>query len=203
LYGCEIWGVDHCFKDSEPFEHLHIKFIKEILGVHCKATNAACLAELNRYPLRGRIQLATIKFLEHILNANNSLVNKVYSSTAKNSKWLNTVKDRVNKLGFGHLNFHTNNIAFYLTSIKQRIHDHAIQYLNCSIRECSKLEFFQNVFKINERPAYTDICKFKEDNLLYANLELVPTLLKLRRAGTLIFHMKIVFAYHAKLVSRR
>ena len=41
-------------------------FIKEILGVHCKATNAVCLAELNRYPLRGRIQLATIKFLEHI-----------------------------------------------------------------------------------------------------------------------------------------
>ena len=77
LYGCEIWGVDHCFKDSEPFEPLHIKFIKEILGVHCKATNVACLAELNRYPLRGRIQLATIKFLEHILNANNSLVNKV------------------------------------------------------------------------------------------------------------------------------
>ena len=38
-----------------------------------------------------------------------------------------------------------------------------IQNLNCSIRECSKLEFFQNVFKINERPAYTDTCKFKED----------------------------------------
>ena len=69
----------------------------------------------------------------------------------------------VYKLGFGYLNFHTNNIAFYLTNIKQRIHDHAIQNLNCSIRECSKLEFFQNVFKINERPAYTDICKFKED----------------------------------------
>ena len=47
--------------------------------------------------------------------------------------------------------------------IKQRIHDHVIQNLNCSIRECSKLEFFQNVIKINERPAYTDICKFKED----------------------------------------
>jgi hypothetical protein len=73
LYGCEIWGVDHCFKDSELFEHLHIKFIKEILGVHCKATNAACLTELNRYPVRGRIQLATINFIEHILNANNSL----------------------------------------------------------------------------------------------------------------------------------
>jgi hypothetical protein len=49
------------------------------------------------------------------------------------------------------------------SNIKHRIDDHAIQNLNCSIRECSKLEFFQNVFKINERPAYTDICKFKED----------------------------------------
>jgi hypothetical protein len=70
---------------------------------------------------------------------------------------LRTIEQSPNKLGFGHLNFHTNNIAFYLTNIKQRIHDHAIQNLNYSIRECSKLEFFQNVFKINERPAYTDI----------------------------------------------
>jgi hypothetical protein len=65
-----------------------------------------------------------------------SLILKVYSSTAKNSKWLNTGKNWVNKLGFGHLNFHTNNIAFYLTNIKQRIYDHAIHNLNCSIREC-------------------------------------------------------------------
>ena len=61
--------------------------------------------------------------------------------------------------------------------------------------------FFQNVFKINERPAYTDIyVNLKRIGQLYANLELVPTLLKLRRAGTIIFHVNIVFAYHAKLV---
>jgi hypothetical protein len=81
-----------------------------------------------------RVQLATITFLEHILNANNSLVNKVYSSTGKNSKWLNTVKDWVNKLGFGHLNFHNNNIAFYLTNLKQyqfcmiSKHDFQVEY---------------------------------------------------------------------------
>ena len=40
----------------------------------------------------------------------------------------------------------------------------------------------------------------KRIGLPYANLELVPTVLKLRRAGTIIFHVKIVFAYHAKLV---
>jgi hypothetical protein len=56
------------------------------------------------------------------------------------------------------------------------------------------------VFKINERPAYTDMyINLNRVGLLYANLELVSTLLKLRRAGTIIFHVKIVFAYHAKL----
>ena len=45
LYGSEIWGVRNNLKDSEPFEHLQMKFIKEILGVHSKATNVACRAE--------------------------------------------------------------------------------------------------------------------------------------------------------------
>ena len=57
LYNSEVWGVGNSFKDSEPFEHLHLKFVKEILGVHCKASNAACLAELNRIPLKNTIML--------------------------------------------------------------------------------------------------------------------------------------------------
>ena len=32
LYCSEIWGVTTAFKDSDPFEYLHLKFIKEILG---------------------------------------------------------------------------------------------------------------------------------------------------------------------------
>ena len=47
---------------------------------------------------------------------------------------------------------------------------------------------------------YKGHVNLKRIGLLYANLELVSTLLKLRRAGTIIFHVKIVFAYHAKLV---
>ena len=41
LYCNEIWGLETNFKDSEPFEYIHMKFIKEILGVHYNATNAA------------------------------------------------------------------------------------------------------------------------------------------------------------------
>ena len=91
------------------------------------------------------------------------LLTKYIVVLQKNSKWLNTVKDWVNKLGFGHLNFHTNNIAFYLSNIKQPIYDHAIQNLIAQLENVRNYIFFQNVFKINEGPAYTDICKFKED----------------------------------------
>ena len=52
LYGSEIWGTTFNFQDSDPFEHIHLKFIKEILGTHSKSFNAACRAELNRLPLK-------------------------------------------------------------------------------------------------------------------------------------------------------
>lgn len=81
LYGSEIWGIGSIFKDSDPFEYIHLKFIKEILAVHCKATNAACRSELNRLPLKAKIQISAIKFLEHIVCSNNTLVNKVYFTT--------------------------------------------------------------------------------------------------------------------------
>jgi hypothetical protein len=42
-YDSEVWDVDSTFKDSDPFEKLHIKFtnVSEILGIHCKASNDA------------------------------------------------------------------------------------------------------------------------------------------------------------------
>ena len=51
VYCSEIWGAFCSLKDSGPFEKLHLKFIKETLGVNCKASNDACRAELARLPL--------------------------------------------------------------------------------------------------------------------------------------------------------
>ena len=48
LYGSEVWGVDCKFKDSDLTQKFHLKFIKETLGVHCKASNVGCRAELNK-----------------------------------------------------------------------------------------------------------------------------------------------------------
>ena len=48
LYCSELWGLTCAEKDTTPYEYLHLKFIKEILGVHSKTSNDACRAELNR-----------------------------------------------------------------------------------------------------------------------------------------------------------
>jgi hypothetical protein len=86
LYGSEVWGVGNQFRNSDPFEHLHLKFIKEILGVQCKITNVACLAETNITPLQINIKLSAIQLLDHIVNSPNTFVNKIYINTEKNNK---------------------------------------------------------------------------------------------------------------------
>ena len=51
LYCSELWGITCAEKDTTPYEYLHLKFIKEILGVHSKTSNDACRTELNRLPI--------------------------------------------------------------------------------------------------------------------------------------------------------
>ena len=64
-----------------------MKFIKEILGVHCKASNVACRAELGRLSLWAKISFSCIKFWEHLLTSENTLVFKIFQAT-KNFKWV-------------------------------------------------------------------------------------------------------------------
>ena len=107
--------------------------MKEILGVHCKASNAACLAELNRKPLKTKIQLAAITFLVHtcIINSQDSLVYKIFRNVEENSIWVKTVKEWLSKLGFVHLNQNLiTNKSYYLKCIQQRINDQSLQNKN-------------------------------------------------------------------------
>ena len=67
-YCSDIWGVFSNLKDSEPFEKLHLKFMKEILGVHCKTSNDTCRAVLGRLPMKSKILHSCVKFLEHIIH---------------------------------------------------------------------------------------------------------------------------------------
>ena len=73
----ELLGVDLSLKDSDPYENLHLKSIKENLDIHYKSTNAACRTESNILPLKAKIQCSALKFWEHILSSNNALFHKI------------------------------------------------------------------------------------------------------------------------------
>jgi hypothetical protein len=92
-YCSEIWSVFSNLQDSEPFEKLHLKFMKEILGVHCKASNDACRAELGRLLMKSKILFSCVKFLEHILHLDVSLVKDVFHATNQSTPWFVKVKD--------------------------------------------------------------------------------------------------------------
>ena len=142
-----MWGVGNNFKDTEPFEHLQLKFVKEILGVHCKAYSAACLAEISRKPLKTKIQLAAITFLVHtcIINSQDSLVYKMFRNVEENSILVKTVKEWLSKLGFVHVSQNLTNISYYLKCIQQRINDQSLQNQNNLITGSTKLEFVSSV----------------------------------------------------------
>ena len=158
LYGAEIWGIGTQFRNSDPYEKLHTKFIKEILGVHCKATNSGCLAELNRIPLYTNIQISAIKYLLHIVQSNNCLAQKVFQATEATYSWTTNVKKILNLLGFNFLTFSPLEIKHFLHSIKERIRDVAIQNQNTDISQNCKLDFFRKIYKQNQRPPYVDLC---------------------------------------------
>ena len=154
LYGCEVWGINNV-KGTDPQEKMHVKFIKEILGVHCKTSNDACRAELARLPLKQTILFSCIKFLNHIQSQNDTLVNKIYQATKSVNPWTKNTVHILQQLGFPFLNDFVN-FKPYIRSIKQRIIDQHQQEQNANIYNSTKLSFFKKIHNINQRAKYVD-----------------------------------------------
>ena len=47
MYGSEIWG----FHKADDVEKVHVRFLKQILGVRLQTSNIAVYGELGRFPL--------------------------------------------------------------------------------------------------------------------------------------------------------
>ena len=98
LYGSEIWAMDLIRKnfnklkdiDSQPFEQLHVKICKLILGVKRNTSNVAVKAELGRFPLFRDVLQIMLKYWIRLLKLDDSrLVKKAYLTELKNDnkKW--------------------------------------------------------------------------------------------------------------------
>ena len=170
LYGSEIWGFTTNYSYNDPFEKLHIKFIKEILGVNCKASNSACLAELNRLPLNTKITIQAIKYWLHILESDGTLAHNIYKETQKTNSWVNQLKKTLDDFGFSYIHKNPSLLKTNINNIETRIKDISLQKLESDLKNNKKLTFFNHVHSTNIRPHYVDLCKLKSDRSTLAKL---------------------------------
>ena len=94
---------------KQPHENAHIKFCRQILGVHNKAMRIPVLAELGRFPVSLRLVGQVIAFWAHIVTSDaDSYTRNIYAdmtehqSTDKNP-WLNFIKNILRGLGMTHV----------------------------------------------------------------------------------------------------
>ena len=123
-------------KESDPYELLHTKCMKEILGVHCKTPNAACRFELARKPCRTKIITACIKYLDHVISSKDTLSHDILKATWKSNVWIRNIISCNNRLGFSFLNeiMPTTSFKPFINQIQQRIYDQNLQDQNSICR---------------------------------------------------------------------
>ena len=102
-YFREIWGFGKC----KEIDRIHLQFCKYLLKVKSSTCNMGVYGELERYPLYVSRYTRIIIFWCHIINTDNILVNKLYSSlvdaccTGANAcNWAKNVKSLLYKYGF-------------------------------------------------------------------------------------------------------
>lgn len=170
LYCCEIWGVDLSLKDISVIEKFHVKFLKDILGLHCKASNAGCLAELNRLPLWSKISFSSIKYWNHLITSN-SLAFKLYQGTINSNSWTKKIYGILDNLGFSNISNYKSTIQHFLPNIKQRIIDQCIQEQSSKIFSSEKLSFFQKLY-MRKRSPYVDILRKRSERSSISRIRL-------------------------------
>ena len=75
-----------CGVVSSLFGKTTTKFLKEILE-HCKTSNNACYAELGGLPIRSKIILFAVKYLDHLISNEHTLVHDIFIKTIENNAW--------------------------------------------------------------------------------------------------------------------
>ena len=106
MYGCEIWG----FHKADDIQSVHVKFLKQNLGVRRQICNIEMYGELGRVPFYVLRKIHILKYWFEILNCQDSLlykgyaqqVNSLMQGSAENN-WVFQITSLLNELGFTYL----------------------------------------------------------------------------------------------------
>ena len=139
LYACEIWGVGNL----DINEKVELKFLKKIRNLKNSTPSFMVYGEVGAYPITLEIHARIIfiwtklekGLLENKLSSQLYLVIRSLHELGKYKfKWLENVKQLLDKNGFGNFWQLSNeiNVKWLVSSFKQKLKDHFF----------SKLEFF-------------------------------------------------------------
>ena len=143
-YGCEVWG----FHAALDVERVHLKFLKQILGVRIQTCNNAVYGEIGRVLLSIIRKVRILKFWFKIIKNPNSLLYKIFQDQINNSyldSWASKVKQLFNELGFSFLWNNSNITNLQLTRIIERVYDQYYQNWYEALRASSKLSTYRTI----------------------------------------------------------
>ena len=101
LYASDFWGVLK-MPNNNPFENLHMKFCKELLGVQKQTTNIGVLLELGQVPLNIQATKNAIKNWVRITNdtkCNELVVASYENAITNNLTWPKRVENTLSNIG--------------------------------------------------------------------------------------------------------
>ena len=152
MYGCEIWG----FHKADDIEKVHIKFLKQVLGVRRQTCNLAVYGELGRVPLAVLRKIRILKYWKKILSSHESLLHKVYvlqvnelnSGIINENNWAFQLKSILDELGFSYLWNDQCISNLQLEMVTQSLYDQYFQGWYGDINSSNKLETIKSLNKV-------------------------------------------------------
>ena len=108
MYSPETW----CFHDSSDIERVHVKCLKQLLGVRSQTCNYTIYSDFGRVPLIVKRKERILKYWMKILSNKDTLLYRVYQLELKMLEtdntnivisWVQQVKNLLCELGFTYL----------------------------------------------------------------------------------------------------
>ena len=150
-YSSCVWG----FHKAPDIERIHLKFLKQVLRVKQKTTNAAVYGELARVPLIVIRKVRILKFWFKTLKFPDSLQYKCLFMRDNNgniiNEWAKNICNLLDSLGFSFLWNNANVSNLQLQEIIRTVYDQYYQEWFATLRTSPKLDTYcsiKNSFQI-------------------------------------------------------
>ena len=150
-YGAEVWICDfNVYRpDFLPFERLHKKFCKNVLGVHKNASNFACRWELGRRRILEHITSIAFRYKDRLSKLPHSrLLHEAYQTDLElkntGSKcWMDFLHNSAAKMG---LDINNSDVNYLITKLQKynsnSLDDDILKFQN---NPDNKLSFFSHI----------------------------------------------------------